>query len=116
MTRQLSPAQVEELSLDLRRMALEKNGIRVGSSDEIALLETALLAPSPEDARRLQELSQKRENEGLSATEHAQVAVLGMKSEQITTRRLVALTELAQKRNCSLQEVMNELGLVTAPF
>lgn len=58
------------------------------------------------------ELSEKVEEEIITAEEHKELLVLAEEEEQITAQRLKLLLELSQLRNIPLSQLMREMGLV----
>lgn len=66
-------------------------------------------ALSEDEHKRFYELVEKRRDENISENELQELVALTEKSEGLNVKRLKYLVEIAQMRNKSLREVMNEL-------
>ena len=78
---------------------------------EIELLEEINRGFSPETWQRYSELIAKREDEDLSAREHRELVALSDRIELAQANRLELLSELASRRETSLESLMAELGI-----
>jgi hypothetical protein len=78
---------------------------------EADLLREIYRAKRPGFEERFAELNVGRRMLTLSAEEQVELLQLVEESEALTVRRLAALAELAQLRQVSLPELMDQLGL-----
>lgn len=79
--------------------------------DEVPLLKQINAQLSPDTQTRFVELKSKRQAEELTTAEHKELLGIVDQIEQRDVERLQALTELAQLRNVTVHELMNQLGL-----
>ena len=70
----------------------------------------------PELWRRYNELVDKRRAENLTAGEQTELISLSDQVEELSTRRLEFLAELARLRQTSLAELMQQLGITTPQY
>ena len=103
---------------ELEAMARELNGLiyRKKSQDGthrekelLTLINTTVLGKAKR--KRYLELSEKLEEETISATEHRELLKLVTEEEDIRNQRARLLFELSQLRNVSLPQLMEEMGL-----
>ena len=70
----------------------------------------------PDLWRRYNELVVKRRAETLTADEHSELIALSDQIEELSTRRLEFLADLARLRQTSLAELMQQLGISTPQY
>jgi hypothetical protein len=83
----------------------------VASKQETELLGRINAGLSEPQARRLEELDARREQEILSPDEHAELLGLVDESERLTVGRAEALVELARLRGATVDSLMRNLGV-----
>lgn len=106
----LSPAELERLALDVAALRARRNA-PVLSTDESSLFETINRMLPDADRSHLAELGRRRQEEKLSADEHAELLRLQQRLEALHTARMKALEELARRRGLTLTDVMEQLGI-----
>jgi hypothetical protein len=93
------------LSLRVQREMPEKQ------KKEVALLKKINKSLSIKQIERFRELNTKRLETGISEAENVELLVLLDKIEKLNVTRLKYLTALAQLRNVSVRELMQQLGI-----
>ena len=71
---------------------------------------------SPESQKRFDELMTKRQAELLTPTEHQELLTMIDRSEQADAERAQWIGNLAELRGTSVLELMQDLGIRTAPY
>jgi hypothetical protein len=79
--------------------------------EEAILLQKINKSLSIEHIERFRALDKKRLDDNLTAQEHAELGVLIDKIEKLNVTRLKYLISLAQLRNISVRELMQQLGI-----
>jgi hypothetical protein len=87
--------------------------VRVGGRETELLGRINSGLPEPQ-ARRLEALDARREEETLTPEEHAELLGLVDESERLAVGRAEALVELARHRGTTVPSLMRELGLEVA--
>lgn len=105
-TRELDDFVSQVLTLRARRIAPSL------AAEEARLLETVNRRLPTAAQQRFEELSVKRSEETLTAEEHRELLDLIDRIENADAERVRALTSLAQVRGVSVQELMNQLGIL----
>ena len=93
------------VSLRARRSTPDKQ------KQEAFLLEKINKSLSLQDSLRFKLLNQKHSEGNISEQEYAELSVLVEKIEKLNVNRLKYMTTLAQVRNVSVRELMNQLGI-----
>ena len=93
------------VSLRVRRSISDKQ------KQEAFLLEKINKSLSLQDSLRFKLLNQKHSEGNITEQEYAELSVLVEKIEKLNVNRLKYMTTLAQVRNVSVRELMNQLGL-----
>ncbi len=104
-TRELEHFVSQVLFLRARRMAPSL------AKEEAGLLEIVNQGLSPTFQQRYDELTAKRRAESLTPEEHRELLELIDRVERGDAERVRALTGLAQLRNVTVKELMDELGI-----
>jgi G3E family GTPase len=106
----LPESQFERLIADAKR--LRKKSSEGRRNRELRLIKKVNEATlSDNEYERFYELVEKRRDENISENELEELIALTEKSEELNVKRLKYLLEIAQIRNVSLREVMNELEI-----
>jgi hypothetical protein len=108
--KQFNPAELEELTLQLRTLRAKKTTPHL-SRRETELLKKINEGVPPEISRPLQELRAKMEDETITEAEHAELLRLMDEMERFGVERLTWLIELAQLRNQTVPQLIDTLGL-----
>lgn len=108
--------QKKALSAFRRALQEQKQKLTQSTTPRLNRKESALFlkinATLPADKqKRYQELRQKREDETLTAKEHAELMEFVEEIHQIWVERLQAVHELAKLRKVSTREMMRQLGV-----
>jgi hypothetical protein len=93
------------VSLRARRSTPDKQ------KQEAFLLEKINKSLSHKDTLRFKLLNQKHSEGNITEQEYAELCVLVEKIEKLNVSRLKYITVLAQIRNVSVRELMNQLGI-----
>lgn len=104
--RQLPPSELDTLLVQARLLQKEQ-------ANEAYLLAIVRRKLSALQQIRLEELSAKSENETISEAERAELLALVEQIETLDGERAEALLALAQRRNMSVRQLMQELALDT---
>ncbi len=86
------------------------------SKDEAALLQQINKRLPPDIQQRYDALIEKRELETLTPEEYQELISLNDQIEMANAERIKAIGELAQLRNVSFTDLMNELGIHPTPY
>jgi len=115
--------KVDELdTAELDRLADRVHWLRarkkapVLEPQETELLMQINRALPPESHHRYQTLAQKRDGETLTEEEHQELIQLSDRMELLGAQRIQALAQLADLRQISLLQVMEDLGVQGAGF
>lgn len=114
MTTQEIIAAIGQLGpVDLERVAHQVAQLRMRQVTglEAELLQTARRRRPRAFERRYRELMQKRREETLTEAEYEELLSLTDEAEAFDTRRIKALSALADMRQTDLDTLMRELGL-----
>ena len=112
---QLSSVELEQFVSDV--LALRAQRVSAGPAVSEAELLQRIRQPVPDGLRqRYRELIGKRRAETLTPEEHAELMRLTDQMENADAERVRALGQLAQRRNKSLTEVMQELSIQAPPY
>jgi hypothetical protein len=65
--------------------------------------------------KRYYELIERRQEEAISADEHAELTALSSRIEELNARRMERLSELARLRGTTLPALLKQLGIVGPP-
>ena len=93
------------LLLRLQRRTSDKQ------KEEAVLLKKINKSLSIEQIERFRALNEKRLDGKITEQEHAELGILIEKIEKLNVTRLKYLISLAQLRNISVRELMNQLGI-----
>ena len=93
------------LSLRLQRKTSDKQ------KEEVDLLQKINKSLSIKEIDRFNALLEKQYEDDITEQEYAELLVLVNKIEKLNVKRLKYLISLAQLRNVTVREVMNQLGL-----
>ena len=93
------------LSLRLQRKTSDKQ------KEEVDLLQKINKSLSIKEIDRFNALREKQYEDDITEQEYAELLVLVNKIEKLNVKRLKYLISLAQLRNVTVREVMNQLGL-----
>lgn len=104
--RQLPPSELDTLLIQARLLQKEQ-------ASEAHLLALAQRKLPTLQQIRLEELSTKAENETISVAERAELLTLVEQVETLDGERAEALLALAQQRNISVRQLLQELALDT---
>ncbi|HEY7419923.1 MAG TPA: hypothetical protein VH593_32395 [Ktedonobacteraceae bacterium] len=85
------------------------------SARESALVQTINRGLPADKYARYRELIRKRREETLTEAEYKELLDLTEQSEHMQVERLAALIELAQIRNMTLDDLMDDLGIKPPP-
>ena len=80
--------------------------------EEAALLQKINKSLSIKQIERFRTLNEKRLNDNITEQEYAELGILVEKIEKLNVTRLKYLITLAQLRNTSVTELMNQLGII----
>lgn len=107
----LNPSQLDVL---LRRIAMLKARQRIPKEEQLEakLLEVINVTLIDAEQARFNSLDEKRQDLTLTADELNEFLKLADRIEEIQEKRLEALIELAALRKLSLNDVMEQLGLL----
>ena len=86
------------------------------SKEESALLQQINEGLPPDVQQRYDALIEKRQAETLTPDEHQELIALNDQAEEADVERVKALAALAQIRNVSITDLMNELGLLPPSY
>ena len=103
--------ELEHFINALNALAIRRRATDSGKRDKILLRKINQTVLSEQDMARYAYLQEKIEVENISDTEYQELLTLVDKEEKIRNKRFEYLLELAQLRNISLSELMNNLGL-----
>ena len=105
---QMSAGELEQFAqkVSLLRARRRVSALSVSETDLLTRISEGM---APEERRRYQDLSSRRDS--LNADEHDELLRLTDRSEMLQARRLEALVELARLRQVSLDSLMDDLGL-----
>ena len=81
------------------------------SRDESTLLQQINKGLPPDVQQRYDVLIEKRQAETLTPDEHQELIIFNNQAEETDAERVKALAALAQLRNVSITDLMNELGI-----
>jgi len=107
---QLDTPTVEHLLSQVSLVLAQRKAPRLSKQESTLLQKINRGLPSTVQ-RRYDELQAKLQAETISADEHQELLKLIDEAELADATRLQALLELAQLRQVSLDEVMNQLGI-----
>jgi hypothetical protein len=93
------------LSLRVQRKTSDKQ------KEEAILLQKINKSLSIDNIERFRALNEKRLDNNISEQEHLELGVLIEKIEKLNVTRLKYLISLAQLRNITVRELMNQLGI-----
>jgi hypothetical protein len=85
------------------------------SLDEADLLQAINQGPSQQSWQRYRELLEKRNAETLKASEQVELIAISDRIEEANARRVECLAKLAQLRQVSLEQLMEDLGIRANP-
>jgi hypothetical protein len=103
---QLGPVELEKVARHVSRLRLRK-----ATGQEAELLQTARRRRPRAFQRRYHELMQKRQEETLTEGEYQELLSLTDEAEAFDTRRMKALSALAEMRQTDLDTLIRDLGL-----
>lgn len=103
--------ELEHFINALNALAIRRRAADSGKRDKILLRNINQTVLSEQDMARYAYLQEKIEVENIADTEYQELLTLVDKEEKIRNKRFEYLLELAQLRNISLSELMNNLGL-----
>jgi hypothetical protein len=107
---QLEAAEFDQFVADVLRLRAQRQGPHVSEVEGDLLMRINQGLP-PQLRQRLQELIGKRQQESLTADEHAELLRLTDEVEHLEANRLDALTQLAQLRGTTLADLMAHLHI-----
>lgn len=110
---QLDPAEAEEVSRRLQYIQARRKAANL-TKRESELLAAIYAEKRAGFRERFDALTAKRRAHALTAEEQEELVRLTEEAEAFDARRLAALVDLAQVRQLSLPDLMQQLGL-TAP-
>jgi transcriptional regulator of met regulon len=110
-----APKTKQKKAISAFRRALREN-VANKQASRLSRIETELFLRinrnlTPEKQRRYDELKEKREDETLAESEHAELLQFVEEIQDIWADRLQAILELAKLRKISPQEMMRQLGV-----
>ncbi|MGH9799680.1 MAG: hypothetical protein ACRD82_04885 [Blastocatellia bacterium] len=111
-----APKTKQKKALSAFRQALQESkpaepeAPRLSRKESELFLKISQTLPADQQQRH-QELRQKREDETLTAEEHAELMVFVEEIQQIWIERLQAVHDLAKLRKVSPREMMRQLGV-----
>jgi hypothetical protein len=108
--KQFSPEELEEFTLKVHTIRAQRTTPHL-SQREAELLKQINEGLPPDELRPLQEFRLKMEAGTITETEHAKYLQLTQRLEQYDVKRLAWLIELAQLRNQTVAELIDNLGL-----
>ena len=103
--------ELEHFINALNAIAIRRRAVDSAKQDKVLLRKINQTVLSEQDMERYTYLQEKIEVENISDTEYQELLNLVDKEEKIRNKRFEYLLELAQLRNISLSELMNNLGL-----
>lgn len=103
--------ELEHFINALNALAIRRRAVDSVKHDKVLLRKINQTVLSEQDMERYTHLQEKIEVENISDTEYQELLTLVDKEEKIRNKRFEYLLELAQLRNISLSELMNNLGL-----
>ena len=103
--------ELEHFINALNALAIRRRAVDSAKQDKVLLRKINQTVLSEQDMERYTYLQEKIEVENISDTEYQELLNLVDKEEKIRNKRFEYLLELAQLRNISLSELMNNLGL-----
>ncbi len=106
-------SDVEQLLQAVSGVLVRRKLQTLPSRESELLLQINEAAFSPESAKRYKALRKKLQSETITEVEHSDLLLLSQKQEKHNVERLRCLIELAQIRNLSLDDLMEQLGLTT---
>lgn len=107
---QLPPQELEAFAFQVLRLRAQREAPSLSVSESELLLKINQGIPSGLQ-NRFNELIALRQALTLTEAEYAELIQLGDRIEQLDAERIASLAELAQLRNQSLTEVMQNLGI-----
>jgi hypothetical protein len=96
------------LSLRVQRKTSDKQ------KEEAILLQKINKSLSIENIERFRALNEKRLDNNITEQEHLELGILIEKIEKLNVTRLKYLISLAQLRNITVRELMNQLGITNS--
>ncbi len=109
---QLPQQEFERLLTQLAARRLQQDRPERLSPDEADLLRKINIGLPSAELLRMKELIAKREDSLISNDELQELILLTDKAEHLNVERIQCLTEIAALRNITLNELMNQLGLL----
>jgi hypothetical protein len=111
---QLSPAQQRKIKQSLDSQP-QRNGTQARTNGKHSAAEAELIAQTkatlpPPQAKQLKNLIRKSEQAKLTAAELAKYQQLVQQSQSLDVKRIAALTQLAQMRGQSVDEVKQQIN------
>lgn len=107
---------LEAFISELNALVIRKRVADKGKRDKSLLLKINQTVLPEQVMERYVSLQDKMELDNLSESEYKELLILVTQEEKIRNKRFKFLLELAQLRNISLTELMNNLGLNTLNY
>ena len=108
--RQLEPAELSKFQQQVAQLQTSRYYKSLSAEESDLLLKINSVASSQGD-RHYQKLLTKRQNETLSESEYQELVVLSDQYEQQNVERVKYLVQLAEIRNISLTDLMEQLEI-----
>ncbi len=109
----LSEADLENLMCRVRAVRTRRKSSVLSEQETTLLLKINHALPE-EVHQEFITLRDKRDNEIITPAEYERLSVVSDRIEELAADRAIALVELANLRQVSLMEVMDDLGIVGA--
>lgn len=112
---QLDAPELEHFIAELIAMKAKRSAPAV-SKDEAALLQQINKSLPPDVQQRYDTLRAKLSDETITPDEHQELIAFNDRIEEADVERVKALAALAQLRNISITDLMDELGILPPSY